>query len=59
MHKEFGLNLKNAQFIAGHSLGEYSALCCYDALSFQETLKILKKRGKSMQDAIPLMKEVC
>ena len=53
MHKEFGINLKNAQFIAGHSLGEYSALCCYDALSFQETLKILKKRGKSMQDAVP------
>ena len=53
IHKEFGLNLKKAKFIAGHSLGEYSALCCYDALSFEETLKILKKRGKSMQDAIP------
>ena len=51
--KEFGLNLKNAKFIAGHSLGEYSALCCYGALSFEETLKILKKRGRSMQDAIP------
>ena len=51
--EEFGLNLKKAKFIAGHSLGEYSALCCYDALSFEETLKILKKRGKSMQDAIP------
>ena len=53
IHKEFGLNLKNAKFIAGHSLGEYSALCCYDALSFEETLKILKKRGRSMQEAIP------
>ena len=51
--KEFGLNLKNAKFIAGHSLGEYSALCCYEALSFEETLKILKKRGRCMQDAIP------
>ena len=51
--EEFGLNLKNAKFIAGHSLGEYSALCCYGALGFEETLKILKKRGKSMQDAIP------
>ena len=50
---EFGLNLKDAKFIAGHSLGEYSALCCYEALSFEETLKILKKRGKFMQDAAP------
>ena len=53
IHKEFGLNLKKAKFFAGHSLGEYSALCCYDALSFEETLKILKKRGRSMQEAIP------
>ena len=51
--EEFGINLKNTKFIAGHSLGEYSALCCYEALSFEETLKILKKRGKFMQDAIP------
>ncbi len=51
--EEFGLKLKNAKFIAGHSLGEYSALCCYEALGFEETLKILKKRGKFMQDAIP------
>tara|TARA_B100001057_G_scaffold467782_1_gene526257 strand:- start:10601 stop:11527 length:927 start_codon:yes stop_codon:yes gene_type:complete len=49
---EFGLNLKDAKFIAGHSLGEYSALCCYEALSFEETLKALKKRGKFMQQAI-------
>ena len=41
------------QFIAGHSLGEYSALCCFGALSFEETIKILKKRGKFMQDAVP------
>ena len=34
-------------------LGEYSALCCFGALSFEDTLKILKKRGKSMQDAVP------
>ena len=30
----------------GHSLGEYSALCCFGALSFEETLKILKKKKK-------------
>ena len=51
--KEFGLDLKKAQFIAGHSLGEYSALCCYGALDFEETIKILKMRGKSMQEALP------
>ncbi len=51
--KEFGLDLKKAKFIAGHSLGEYSALCCYEALDFEETIKILKLRGKSMQEALP------
>ena len=51
--KEFGLAFDNTQFIAGHSLGEYSALCCYDALNFEDTLKILKQRGKFMQDAVP------
>jgi len=51
--KEFGVNFEKAQFIAGHSLGEYSALCCYGVLNFQETLKILKSRGKFMQEAIP------
>ena len=50
--KEFGLNLDQAQFVAGHSLGEYSALCCFGALNFQDTLKILKKRGKFMQEAV-------
>ena len=51
--KEFGINFNKSKFIAGHSLGEYSALCCFGALSFEDTLKILKKRGKSMQDAVP------
>ena len=53
VQKEFGIDLKDAEFIAGHSLGEYSALCCYGALNFDETIKILKMRGKSMQEAIP------
>ena len=52
--QEFGIDLSKAKFIAGHSLGEYSALCSYGALDFEDTLKILKKRGKSMQEAIPL-----
>ena len=51
--KEFGINFDKAEYIAGHSLGEYSALCCFGALSFEDTLKILKKRGRSMQEAVP------
>ena len=50
---EFGINFDKSKFIAGHSLGEYSALCCYGVLSFENTIKILKRRGKSMQEAVP------
>ncbi len=53
VQKEFGLNINKAHFIAGHSLGEYSALCCYGAIKFEDTLKTLKRRGKYMQEAIP------
>ena len=42
-----------AKYFAGHSLGEYSALACSGALDFAETLKILNKRGKAMQSAVP------
>jgi len=51
--KEFGIDLSKANFFAGHSLGEYSALACSDSLSFSDTLKILKIRGKAMQSAVP------
>ena len=54
--KEFGFDFNKSQFIAGHSLGEYSALCCFGALNFEDTLKILKQRGKHMQDAVPANK---
>ena len=54
--KEFGFDFNKSQFIAGHSLGEYSALCCFGALNFEDTLKILKQRGKHMQDAVPAHK---
>ena len=47
--KEFGINFEEAKYIAGHSLGEYSALCCFGALSFEDTLKILKKRGRKIE----------
>ncbi len=51
--KEFGYNFEKFKYFAGHSLGEYSALACVGAVSFEDTLKILQKRGKFMQGAIP------
>ena len=51
--KEFGFNFEKCKFFAGHSLGEYSALACVGAISFEDTLRILQKRGKYMQEAIP------
>jgi len=42
-----------ASFVAGHSLGEYSALCAAGAISLRDTAKLLKIRGKSMQEAVP------
>ena len=53
LKKEFELNLNKANFFAGHSLGEYTALAAADVLSFSDTLKILKIRGKAMQSAVP------
>ena len=50
---EFDINLSKAKYFAGHSLGEYSALSCAGFLSFSETIKILKKRGEAMQNAVP------
>ena len=51
--KDFGINLNKANYFAGHSLGEYSALSCSEALNFTDTLKILKARGIAMQNAVP------
>ena len=45
--------INNASYFAGHSLGEYSALCCAKAINFEQTVKLLKHRGKAMQDALP------
>ena len=51
--KEHNIDLSKAYAFAGHSLGEYSALACAGYLNFTETLKILKLRGESMQNAVP------
>jgi len=41
-------------YVAGHSLGEYSALVCAGALDFEEAVKIVNLRGKLMQEAVPV-----
>ena len=51
--KETSFNLNEASFFAGHSLGEYSALACSGSLTFEQTIKLLQSRGKSMQTAVP------
>ena len=51
--KEFNLDLNKAEYFAGHSLGEYSALSCAGYLDFSETLKILRVRGEAMQNSVP------
>src|ERR1700722_19365082 len=43
-----------AKFVAGHSLGEYSALCAAGSLSLADTARLLKKRGQAMQEAVPI-----
>ncbi len=45
---------KAARFVAGHSLGEYSALCAAGSLSLADTARLLKLRGRSMQKAVPV-----
>ncbi len=53
--REGGVDLrKAAQFVAGHSLGEYSALCAAGSLALPNTAKLLKIRGQAMQAAVPV-----
>lgn len=49
-----GLGLETASFVAGHSLGEYSALAAAEALSVTDTARLLRTRGKAMQQAVPV-----
>ena len=49
----FNINLNEAKYFAGHSLGEYSALSCAGYLNFSETIKILRVRGDAMQNSVP------
>ena len=52
LKKETALNLNKAKFFAGHSLGEYSALCCAGSINFEQTINLLINRGKAMQNAV-------
>ena len=56
LKNEFNFNMEKIKYFAGHSLGEYSALLCANALSFQDSLHLLFERGKSMQEAVPIGK---
>ena len=53
LRKETTFDINKANFFAGHSLGEYSALACAGAINFSDTLKLLKIRGKAMQNSVP------
>lgn len=55
LEKEGGVSLADkADFVAGHSLGEYTALCAAGALDLATTAKLLKLRGRAMQAAVPV-----
>ena len=53
LKNEFNFNMEKIKYFAGHSLGEYSALLCANALSFQDSLHLIFERGKFMQEAVP------
>ncbi len=54
LESEAGISVKSAKFVAGHSLGEYSALAAAGALSIADTAKLLRSRGRAMQKAVPV-----
>ncbi len=54
IEKESGKNIKDlCSFVAGHSLGEYSALCAAGSISIADTARLLRIRGNAMLDAVP------
>jgi [acyl-carrier-protein] S-malonyltransferase len=54
LQDEFGLDLaRHARLVAGHSLGEYSALCAAGAFTLSDTARLLRIRGSAMQAAVP------
>jgi len=51
--RESNVDLTKARYFAGHSLGEYTALAASNSIKFEQTIKLLKARGKAMQSAVP------
>lgn len=49
-----GFSITDAEYVAGHSLGEYSALCAAGALTLTDTARLLRLRGQAMQEAVPV-----
>src|SRR5260221_13646121 len=55
LQREAGFDLaKHARLVAGHSLGEYTALCAAGAFTLADTARLLKARGQAMQSAVPV-----
>ena len=52
--EEMGLALTDISYVAGHSLGEYAALCVAGVISFKDAIFLLRERGLAMQEAVPL-----
>ncbi len=54
MQEEFGFNVADYSFAAGHSLGEYTALLATGVITLSQAAKLLKIRGRAMQEAVPV-----
>jgi [acyl-carrier-protein] S-malonyltransferase len=54
LQRDFAAPVEKASFVAGHSLGEYSALCAAGALTLADAARLLRRRGQAMQRAVPV-----
>ena len=53
LETECGFSVSDAKYAAGHSLGEYTALCAAGSISLRDTALLLRARGNAMQAAVP------